>query len=331
MTRRSFCLNIQQRFRIRRITHLSIKTFRRQQFSSERNKGILGIIPEYIRGITQKITPMKTGIIVPCYNEENRLNVSAFRNFINKENQYHLCFVNDGSKDNTIVLLKDIQASNPSKVSVIDIKKNLGKAAAVRAGARYLHSRGDIGYVGFIDADLSTDFDDFDDLLKTLKTNRKLSMVFGSRAKNASAGIQKDSFRAVFSKIIKMLVFFILRLPIEDTQCGAKVFRAELIPILFKRNFFSRWLFDIEMFLRMKKYYGKATILKKIHEQPLQRWVHMEDSKLGIKDSLEIPYRLLSIWFNYNVLQNLNYASTENTLEPTVEIFGVPLQTSLSL
>ncbi|MCK8521329.1 glycosyltransferase family 2 protein [Aquimarina sp. D1M17] len=267
---------------------------------------------------------MKTGIIVPCYNEEKRLNADAFINFINKKNNYHLCFVNDGSKDNTISVLRQIQNTNPEKVSVIDIKKNVGKAAAVRAGARYLHSRGDIKFVGFIDADLSTDFDDFDGLLKTLKTNRKLSMVFGSRAKNASTGIQKDGMRAFFSKIIKMLVFFILRLPIEDTQCGAKVFRAELVPVLFKRNFFSRWLFDIEMFLRMKKHFGKVRILNKIHEQPLKRWIHMDDSKLGLKDSLEIPYRLLSIWFNYNVMQNLKYTPKEKIIEPNVEIYGMP-------
>ena len=121
-----------------------------------------------------------------------------------------------------------------------------------------------------------------------------------------------------------MLVFFILRLPIEDTQCGAKVFRARLVPVLFKRNFFSRWLFDVEMFLRMKRHFGKVVILNKIYEQPLQRWVHMEDSKLGIKDSLEIPYRLLSIWFNYNVLQNLKYSGVAEIREPKIEIFEMP-------
>ncbi|WP_299312647.1 glycosyltransferase [uncultured Aquimarina sp.] len=150
---------------------------------------------------------MKTGIIIPCYNEEKRLNATAFINFIQKENNVHLCFVNDGSKDDTITVLKSIQSENPYKVSVIDMKKKSGKVAAVRAGARYLHSRGDISFVGYIDADLPTDFENFDDLLKTLKTNKKLSMVFGSRAKNASEGIEKDTLRGYFSKVIKMVVF----------------------------------------------------------------------------------------------------------------------------
>jgi glycosyltransferase involved in cell wall biosynthesis len=87
---------------------------------------------------------MKTGIIIPCYNEEKRLDVTAFLNFIQKENDFHLCFVNDGSNDNTIDILKDIQSCNPLQTSVIDVKKNLGKAAAVRTGAKYLNSRKDI-------------------------------------------------------------------------------------------------------------------------------------------------------------------------------------------
>jgi len=267
---------------------------------------------------------MKTGIIIPCYNEEKRLNVTAFLDFIHTENDFHICFVNDGSTDDTITVLKDIQSKNPVKVSVIDIKNNSGKAAAVTVGARHLHRRGDIAFIGFIDADLSTDFKDFEGLVKTLKTNHTLSMVFGSRAKDASEAIEKDTIRAFFSKIIKMLVFFILRLPIEDTQCGAKVFRAELVPVLFKSDFFSRWLFDVEMFLRMKKHFGKVLILNKIYEQPLERWVHMEDSKLGLKDSLEIPYRFLSIWFNYNVLQHLSYATKNQHTALAVEIFGLP-------
>ena len=265
---------------------------------------------------------MKTGLIIPCYNEEKRLNVQAFIDFINCDNEYHLCFVNDGSKDKTVKVLREIQQVNPTKVSIVDIKKNAGKAAAVRAGARYLYSKGNIQYIGFIDADLSTDFEDFGELLKTLKTNNELSFVFGSRAKNASEAIEKDKIRGIISKVINLLIVLILGLSISDTQCGAKVFRAALVPVMFEKNFFSRWLFDVEMFIRLKRHLGKAEVVKSIYEQPLKRWVHMDDSKLGLKDSLEIPYRLLSIWYNYNI----KYAFSSNqpmiNAEPVVEIYG---------
>ncbi|WP_109302568.1 glycosyltransferase [Aquimarina sp. AU474] len=127
---------------------------------------------------------MKIGIIVPCYNEEKNLNKTAFLNLIHQENEFHICFVNYGSKDNTILILKEIQFSNPAKVSVVDMKKNSGKATAVKAGARYLHSRGDIKHVRFLDADLSTNFSDFDGFLKVIKENARLGTIFDSNTKN---------------------------------------------------------------------------------------------------------------------------------------------------
>ena len=270
---------------------------------------------------------MKTAIIIPCYNEANRINKVAFENFINDSENYHLCFVNDGSKDETLDVLKQIQQTNHDKVTVIDMKRNSGKAAAVRAGARYLYNREDIENVGFIDADLSTDFEDFIALDDSLKRNTTLKMVFGSRAKdNGGDGIKKDPMRALFSKIIKMCVFLILGLPIEDTQCGAKVFRKDLIPVIYATNFLSKWLFDVEMFIRLKKHMGgKDAVMQVIQEQALNRWVHVEDSKLGLKDSLEIPVRLLVIWFNYNILSAVNDLYLVDETEALTEVYSLPL------
>lgn len=244
---------------------------------------------------------MKTGIIIPCYNEANRLNVTAFIEFINTHEEYHLCFVNDGSKDDTLKVLESIQIQSTNEVSIVDVKKNAGKAAAVRSGARYLFNEQDVAYIGFIDADLSTDFNDFKKLVETLHNNDDLAIVYGSRGKG-DGNIERNIFRNLFSKIIKMIVFFILGLPIEDTQCGAKVFRREIIPVAYNSKFLTRWLFDVEIFIRLKKYFGKSSIMNRMHEQPLERWVHVDDSKLGLKDALKIPYMLLSIWFSYTVL-----------------------------
>lgn len=267
---------------------------------------------------------MKTGIIIPCYNEENRLNVAAFKKVVIAENNYHLCFVNDGSKDDTVSVLKEIQKTNPHKVSIVDLIENGGKAAAVRSGAKYLYTRKAVRHIGFMDADLSTDFEDFGNLINTLKNNSSLSFVFGSRAKEASEGIKKDGVRAIISKLINVLIVLILGLSIRDTQCGAKVFDANLVPLLFGKKFYTKWLFDVEMFIRMKRYFGKEKTLNLLLEQPLNRWVHMEDSKLGLKDSIEIPFRLLSIWFNYNIVNSIFQPSLELSIEPAMRIMDVP-------
>ncbi|WP_340200530.1 glycosyltransferase [Ascidiimonas sp. W6] len=244
---------------------------------------------------------MKTGIIIPCYNEEKRINTKAFLDFITVEENFHLCFVNDGSTDNTMKVLNEMKNKFPLRISVVDIKQNKGKAAAVKAGATYLFNRVDASYVGYLDADLSTDFKDFKLLVDKLKSDHNLSLVFGSRSISVN-GIERNPLRGLFSKVIKTFIYGILRLPIKDTQCGAKVFTREIIPVIFKSDFICRWLFDVEIFLRMKSKYGRKNVMNYMKEKALLRWVHADDSKLGMKDALQIPYRLINIWLAYSLI-----------------------------
>ena len=64
---------------------------------------------------------MKTGIIIPCYNEEKRLNTEAFVKFIKENRDYHLCFVNDGSKDKTLEVLYSMKEQAPNAISIVNI------------------------------------------------------------------------------------------------------------------------------------------------------------------------------------------------------------------
>ncbi len=267
---------------------------------------------------------MKTGIIIPCYNEENRLDKKAFIDFISFNEDYHLCFVNDGSTDNTLKVLRFLKSMVPSRISVVDIKKNVGKASAVRAGVRYLFHRKDIKNIGFMDADLSTDFKDFKDLVKTLDSDDNLTVVFGSR-NNKGNGIKRDPIRKLFSKIIRFCIGFVVKLPIRDTQCGAKVFTKSIVPVVYGEDFVSRWLFDVEIFLRLRKYLGKKHVMNRICEQPLMRWVHAEDSKLSMRDSLKIPIRLISIWFRYHITPQFELIDDKRNELLAIEVLEAPL------
>lgn len=96
---------------------------------------------------------MKLSVVIPCYNEEDNviplfeciitiLNTSTFK--------YELIFINDGSTDNTFVLLNELYTKFPYLISVINFSRNFGKEAAIYAGLK--HAKGD--YVTIIDADL---------------------------------------------------------------------------------------------------------------------------------------------------------------------------------
>ena len=265
---------------------------------------------------------MKTGIIIPCYNEEKRLNSAAFLSFIKSHSDYVLCFVNDGSKDNTLGLLRSVEAQVPTQITVVDIKRNMGKAAAVRAGARHLYNRQDISYVGFIDADLSTDFDDFKALVKTLKSDSRLNMVFGSRH-SANGAIEQNGFRKMVSNQMRSIIKRILGMPINDTQCGAKVFSRSIIPVIYKEAFLSKWLFDVEIFFRLKKYLGRKNVMRHVCEQPLQRWVHVDDSRIGLKDSIIIPMKLVHIWASYTLSPFIQLICIKKLASPSsIEVFS---------
>ena len=240
-----------------------------------------------------------TGIIIPCYNEYYRLDKEKFCQFLKKNRNYHLCFVNDGSVDNTIELLVDMKQSNPFRIHVLNLKENCGKATAVQQGANYLASLDYIDNIGFLDADLSTSLEEMHNLVEKLNHNADLRMVFGSRKAMKNDSIQRSFMRRVFSNFVSLFIRFILQLPIKDTQCGAKVFKKEIIANIYSQRFISRWLFDVEIFLRLKKHMGIKDILNYISEEPLDSWIEIEGSKITIKDSILIPLNLLFIWFNY--------------------------------
>lgn len=238
------------------------------------------------------------GVVIPCYNEEDRLSSQVFKDFAHKNLGYHLCFVNDGSTDNTLEVLEKLKEGNENNISIYNCKKNGGKAEAVRQGILHLVNDQQFDYIGFLDADLSTDFRDFDDLVKTIETS-DFKIVSGSRISRIGANITKESARKIISMTINWIIQTILGMPFKDTQCGAKVMNREIASTMFQKKFMTKWLFDVEIFMRMRRYYGKSQAKKMICEQPLKRWIHADGSKLSMKDSVRILGQLFQIAYGY--------------------------------
>jgi len=238
------------------------------------------------------------GVVIPCYNEADRLLNNKFIQFIDKHTGYFLCFVNDGSTDNTLEVLNNLQKGREDFVHIYNCQQNKGKAEAVRLGMLYLNQYEEFDYIGFLDADLSTDFCDFEELVRTIESSN-YKIVSGSRIDRMGANISKNSFRGIISKTINFFICSLLQMNFKDTQCGAKVFRKDIINISFKNHFVSKWLFDIEIFLRLKKHYSLKKVEKMICEKPLNRWIHVDGSKLSFTDSLKILLQLFKIGWNY--------------------------------
>lgn len=238
------------------------------------------------------------GVVIPCYNEEDRLLSKEFTSFLDKNSGYHLCFVNDGSKDNTLQVLNNLKKGREDYITVYDCQKNGGKAEAVRLGMLYMAQKVDLDYIGFLDADLSTDLKDFDDLVSTIE-NSDFKIVSGSRISRMGANITKESARKIISMTVNFIIKKILGMDFKDTQCGAKIFRKEVIDIAFNRKFVTQWIFDVEIFKRISKHYGIENAKNYICEKPLKRWIHADGSKLSMKDSIKIVAQLGQIAWVY--------------------------------
>lgn len=239
---------------------------------------------------------MKYGIVIPCYNESKRLPFEAFESFLESSPDHICCFVNDGSSDDTLVKLLAFKLSVGRQVDVYDMPKNGGKAEAVRAGVNHLLSNNAVQSIGFLDADLATGFEDFTMLETELEENNQ-DMVIGSRKNENAQDIERTMLRALFSSFVGFMIRMILRLPIKDTQCGAKVFSSRAASLLFASPFKTKWLFDIEILLRLKSLLGKETMAF-ITELPLTSWNDVKGSKLKTKDAIQIPVMLLRIAFS---------------------------------
>lgn len=94
-------------------------------------------------------------VVVPCYNEETRLHEADFADFVaSNAHCVRLVFVDDGSTDNTLAVLKRIAAGGGAEV--LELGANQGKAEAVRRGMLHALQSASCEAVGFWDSDLAT-------------------------------------------------------------------------------------------------------------------------------------------------------------------------------
>src|SRR5579871_2889766 len=94
-------------------------------------------------------------IVIPCYNEGDRLPAERFVSFLQQHRRVQFLFVDDGSGDNTLTVLRRLEDASDGRVFVHELESNRGKAEAVRLGCQIAFERR-AEFVGYWDADLAT-------------------------------------------------------------------------------------------------------------------------------------------------------------------------------
>ena len=165
---------------------------------------------------------MRLSVIVPAYNEEERLEpmLRAYASALHAEDE--LIVVVNGSTDQTADVARRVAVDHPS-IQVMEIREKIGKGGAVRAG--FQRSTGAL--VGFADAD----------------------GAIASRWAPGAKVYGRTALRTLASRVFATLVHVMFGLPFADTQCGAKVFTRRFLPTYLATSTVNDLAFDVELLL----------------------------------------------------------------------------------
>jgi hypothetical protein len=156
---------------------------------------------------------------------------------------------------------------------------NVGKAEAVRRGME-LAIRRRATLAGYWDADLATPLEAIPRFREVFAERPELLLVMGSRVDLLGRDIRRSRRRHLLGRIFATAASWVVGLSVYDTQCGAKLFRVtQQTAELFRRPFFTRWVFDVEILKRIVKATSESAAGGTIYEYPLQRWHEVRGSR----------------------------------------------------
>jgi glycosyltransferase involved in cell wall biosynthesis len=162
--------------------------------------------------ILQLSNPMQNyAIVVPCCNEEKRFPFQEYLSFAKNHPELLLCFVNNGSKDKTLTLLRGLQSACPGNISVLSLAKNSSSSDAVQQGQLYMHQKYNVEISRFLVADLATKPEKWLPKEKYKEEYTPIGAMTGSRMQHAGAHTKPDKNHSLFTTLKKKLTRFILR------------------------------------------------------------------------------------------------------------------------
>ena len=193
---------------------------------------------------------MKLSIVIPAHNEEHRLPpmLEAYAGYFAEKygNEVELIVVPNFCSDHTAEIARGIGMRYP-QVRVIEELKRVGKGGAVMLGAK--SAEGDL--IGFVDADGATPPAAFDDLVQKISLD---GCIIASRwMKGSDVSPKQPLSRRVASRCFNFLTRMLFGLRLTDTQCGAKLFRREMILPVLRNLGVTNWAFDVDMLFQAKR------------------------------------------------------------------------------
>jgi len=222
----------------------------------------------------------KLSIIIPCHDEEKRIGdtlykyISFFEEAVRKQDikEYEIIAVINNTKDKTKSIIEEYQKLN-TPLCYLDLVDG-GKGYAILNGFNKA-LEGSSDYIGFVDADCSTEPEEF--LRLALLLNGEDGIIASRYEKTSIVNPKQSLKRIIVSRIFNKLIRTLFKeLNYNDTQCGAKIFKRKTIEAVVDEIGSTQWAFDVDLLyqivIRGFKIKEEATV-----------WSDKEYSKINFK------------------------------------------------
>jgi glycosyltransferase involved in cell wall biosynthesis len=227
------------------------------------------------------IMALKVSIVVPAYNEQRTIG-SVLGSVLKAIPDVHeIIVVDDGSKDKTAQIAKDLAGTEP-RIRVLELSKNQGKTAALKRG--FAASIGDVVIVQ--DADFEYDPEEIPNLVAPIASGAA-DVVYGSRflVRRQARVLYFRHFLA--NQVLTFLSDLLTDLNFTDIETGYKAFRGEIIRQMIIES--SRFGFEIEVTAKVAK------LRCRVYEVPISYHgrTYEEGKKIGFADALAAFFYLV--------------------------------------
>lgn len=192
-------------------------------------------------------------VVIPVFRKSGNIDeslVELMSFFHTSRHKFQLVIVDDGCTSEYAQRLLDF-AQSTEGIRLITHTKNLGKGRSIADGVAVA----DAPLVAFIDIDISYELSALEYMCDEFDADPRLQFIVGSR-RHPDSDIKKNYniVRRFFSWSYNILSRLVIKSPVTDVQCGIKGFRHDAARLLFSDLTVERYAFDVELFLRARRY-----------------------------------------------------------------------------
>ncbi len=234
-------------------------------------------------------------IVIPCFNETNRLHLlyEALVDFSKEwKGRVEVIIVDDGSQDGTYEAaqsyLLPLNRKNFS-VQIEKLEKNEGKGGAIQKGV--FVASGD--FILTMDADVATHPLQLLQWLEIIESPSRFpsNVVFIGNRKHKASSIKVKGIRKFLGSIYNFFIRTITPIKERDTQCGFKLYPNDIAKLAFDDLKIKSWAHDLEVLLKV------SLMGVKIQSMPVD-WHHVDDEKISVfSDGLIMGFNSIYISF----------------------------------